>query len=74
MAFAFAYAPLNHNKLGEMDAALTTNVLLPVFAAAVQAVGQESGYLPELLLQLFSSPMWLMFVVPPFFSKVSATF
>lgn len=62
-AYAAPPAKLNHRALGELDAALVTNVLLPYFAAAVQ--GAVDGVFP------WWSPRLAMLVVPPMFAKVA---
>ncbi len=65
LAWAYSAEPvkLNHRCLGEVDAAIVTNALLPYFAAAVQGVvnGQFPWYDRSLAI----------LVVPPFLVKIS---
>lgn len=65
MAWAYSAEPvkLNHRCLGEIDAAIVTNYLLPYFAAAVQ--GDVSGAFPW-----WDSRLAIL-VVPPMIVKIS---
>lgn len=65
LAWAYSAEPvkLNHRCLGEIDAAIVTNALLPYFAAAVQgSVGTTNLW--------WSRPLAIL-VVPPFLVKIS---